>query len=68
MNSEVRDALAVRRKEAILQYAQGIGNIKEACRDFNVSRSPQLNGYAGIEVNLSHEVRHITPESFQASR
>ena len=39
MNSEVRDALAVRRKAAILQYAQGIGNVKEACRDFNVPRS-----------------------------
>ena len=39
MNSEVRDALAVRRKEVILQYAQGIGNVKEACRDFNVSGS-----------------------------
>ena len=39
MNSEVRDALAVRQKEAILQYAQGIGNAKEACRDLNVPRS-----------------------------
>ena len=39
MNSEVRDALDARRKFAVLQYAEGIGNVKEACRDFNVPRS-----------------------------
>ena len=39
MNSEVRDALAARRKLAVLQYAQGIGNVKQACRDFGVPRS-----------------------------
>ena len=39
MNSEVRDALAVRQKVAILQYAEGIGNDKEACRDFNIPRA-----------------------------
>jgi transposase InsO family protein len=39
MNSEVRDALAARRKLAVLQYAQGIGSVKKACRDFGVPRS-----------------------------
>jgi transposase-like protein len=39
MNREVRDALAVRRRAIILEYAQGIGNIKAACRDFGVPRS-----------------------------
>ncbi len=39
MNSEVRDALEAQRKFAVLQYAEGIGNVKEACRDFNVPRS-----------------------------
>ncbi len=39
MNREVLDALDARRKLAVLQYAEGIGNVTEACRDFNVPRS-----------------------------
>ena len=39
MINEVRDALAARRKLAILEYAQGIGNARKACRTFNVPRS-----------------------------
>ena len=39
MNSEARDALAARRKLMILQYAQDIRNVKEACRDFNIPRA-----------------------------
>jgi len=73
MNSEVRDALAVRRKVAILQYAQGIGNVQEACRDFNVPRSSfyrwkrayAKEGRAGLvrkkPVARSHP-RQIPPE------
>jgi transposase InsO family protein len=39
MNSEVRDILAARRKRFILEYAQGIGNARKACREFDVPRS-----------------------------
>ena len=39
MTTEARDALAARRKLVILNYAEGIGNVKEACRDLGVSRS-----------------------------
>ncbi len=61
MNSEVRDASAVRRKAAILQYAQGIGNVKEACRDFNVPRSSFYRwkkAYAKVEPWRFHDIRH----------
>lgn len=39
MNSEALDALAAHRKYQVLAYAQGIGNVREACRDFGVVRS-----------------------------
>ena len=39
MNREAREALAFHRKFAILEYAKGIGNVKEACRDFRVAGS-----------------------------
>jgi len=39
MTREVRDALAAHRKLVILEYAKGIGNVKAACRDFEVARS-----------------------------
>jgi transposase InsO family protein len=73
MNSEVRDALAVRRKAAILEYAQGIGNVREACRDFSVPRSSfyrwkkafSVEGKAGLvrkkPIARSHP-RQIPPE------
>lgn len=44
MNSEVRNILEARRKRAVLEFAKGIGNVKEACREFNVSRSSFYRG------------------------
>lgn len=73
MNNEVRDALAARRKYQILEYAQAIGNVKEACRDFGVPRSSfyrwkkaySKEGRAGLvrskPVAKSHP-RQIPPE------
>ncbi len=39
MTSEVRNALDAQRKLVALQYAKGIGNVGEACRDLGVARS-----------------------------
>ena len=39
MTNEVRNVLAARRKLAILEYADGIGSVQQACLDFGVPRS-----------------------------
>ncbi len=39
MTDDVRDALSAHRKCVVLSYAQGIGNVRKACRDFNVPKS-----------------------------
>ncbi|MBC8485551.1 MAG: IS481 family transposase [Bacteroidetes bacterium] len=39
MNKEVQEIVNIRRKRVILEYAQGIGNARKACREFNVPRS-----------------------------
>ncbi len=39
MNSEAREALAAHRKFVILEFAQAIGNVQEAYRDFGIPRS-----------------------------
>ncbi len=39
MTSEVRDALAAQRKFVILQYGQEIGNVKQTCVEFGITRS-----------------------------
>ena len=39
MKKELAEALVIRRKVTILNYAKGIGNVYEACREFGVPRS-----------------------------
>ena len=39
MQKEVKEAFRVRFKLAILEYAQGVGNVTMACREFEVPRS-----------------------------
>ena len=39
MTREVRNALVAQRKFAILEYAQGIGNVQQVCLDLGVPRS-----------------------------
>ncbi len=73
MNKEAREVLAARRKYAVLGYAETIGNVQEACRDFEVARSSfyrwkkvyDKEGKAGLirkkPVARSHP-RQIPPE------
>ncbi len=39
MQKEVKEALRIRFKWAVLDYAQGIGSVTKACRLFEVPRS-----------------------------
>jgi len=39
MTKEVREAFRIHFKWTVLEYARGIGNVTEACREFNVPRS-----------------------------
>ena len=39
MQKEVREILRIRFKFAVLDYAQGIGSVTKACREFEVPRS-----------------------------
>ena len=39
MNKEVQEILKMRWKKAILEYAEGIGNVRKVCREFNIHRS-----------------------------
>jgi len=39
MNKEVQEILKMRWKRAMLEYAEGIGNIQKACKEFNIHRS-----------------------------
>ena len=39
MNKEVQEILKMRWKRAMLEYAEGIGNIRKACKEFNIHRS-----------------------------
>ncbi len=39
MQKEVREALRIRFKLAILEYGRGIGSVTKACREFKVPRS-----------------------------
>jgi transposase InsO family protein len=73
MNNEAREVLAAHRKYAVLGYAETIGNVQEACRDFGVARSSfyrwkkiyDKEGKAGLirkkPVARSHP-RQIPPE------
>jgi transposase InsO family protein len=66
MNGEARDALAVRRKTAILEYAQDSGNVREACRDFGIPRSSfyrwkkaySKDGKAGLARKVGRRAIH----------
>ena len=73
MNNEVRDAFAAHLKYVILEYAKGIGNNRETCREFGVARSSfyewkkayAKDGNAGLHhkkpIAKSHP-RQIPPE------
>jgi transposase InsO family protein len=39
MTSDVRDALAVRRKLTVLDYVKAVGKVTEACRDLGIPRA-----------------------------
>ena len=39
MTKEVKEELAIRRKMVVLEYAQALGSVSEACRAFEVPRS-----------------------------
>lgn len=39
MEKEIAAALAIQRKLAVLRYAEGIGNVQEACRELGVPRA-----------------------------
>jgi len=39
MNKEVQEILKMRWKRAMLEYAEGIGNVRKICREFNIHRS-----------------------------
>ena len=73
MNNEAQEVLAAQRKSVVLGYAEAIGNVQEACRDFGVARSSfyrwkkvyDKEGKAGLirkkPVARSHP-RQIPPE------
>jgi len=73
MNKEAQEALAAHRKFVVLEYAQAIGNVQEACKDFGVPRSSfyrwkkvySAEGKAGLirkrPIARSHP-RQIPPE------
>ena len=65
---ECQDVMAARRKRIVLEYAEGVGSVTKACREFEVPRSSFYRWKAAFGLEGTKGLRKKRPVAWKHPR